>query len=130
MIIYSFRRSAPTAQGLCRRISQARWPCVSQQQQQQQRRRLATRPPPSKPKSDALRILFCGSDAFSCESLKALYAEHQRNKELVESLEVMVLPDKKVGRGLKEVREGAFAKYAEFSLRRTELKSHEVASDH
>lgn len=60
--------------------------------------------------SEPLRILFCGSDAFSCESLKALHREHEANRRLVESLEVMVLPGKKTGRGLKQIREGECAR--------------------
>ncbi|KAF7563430.1 hypothetical protein G7046_g664 [Stylonectria norvegica] len=60
----------------------------------------ATRQP-----SDPLRILFCGSDEFSCASLKVLYEEHTKNKDLVESVDVMVLPPKRVGRGYKNVRQ-------------------------
>ncbi|QUC16055.1 uncharacterized protein UV8b_00296 [Ustilaginoidea virens] len=55
--------------------------------------------------SDPLRILFCGSDAFSCESLRALHREHVRNRALVEALHVMVLPGRRTGRGLKRLRE-------------------------
>jgi hypothetical protein len=62
--------------------------------------------PCQKRTSDPLRILFCGSDAFSCESLKALHREHVANKALIESLEVMVLPGKRTGRGLKQIRQG------------------------
>lgn len=56
--------------------------------------------------SDPLRILFCGSDAFSCESLRALHGEHVRDGRLVEALDVMVLPPKRTGRGFKQIREG------------------------
>lgn len=56
--------------------------------------------------TDPLRILFCGSDEFSCASLKAIYEEKIRNKDLVESLDVMVLPPKRAGRGYKDIREG------------------------
>ncbi|KAK5663019.1 hypothetical protein OQA88_6434 [Cercophora sp. LCS_1] len=45
----------------------------------------STQPKPS----DPLRILFCGSDEFSCESLKALHDEQQRNAELIRSIDVM-----------------------------------------
>ncbi|OTA03652.1 hypothetical protein A9Z42_0040830 [Trichoderma parareesei] len=55
--------------------------------------------------SDPLRILFCGSDAFSCESLRALHREHETNRGLVESLDVMVLPPRRTGRGFKEIKE-------------------------
>ncbi|KAF5535290.1 methionyl-tRNA formyltransferase [Fusarium mexicanum] len=54
---------------------------------------------------DPLRILFCGSDEFSCASLKALHEEHRHNKNLVESLAVMVLPPRRMGRGFKTLRE-------------------------
>lgn len=56
--------------------------------------------------SEPLRILFCGSDEFSCASLKAVYEEHSRNKDLIESLDVMVLPPKRMGRSFKTLREG------------------------
>lgn len=56
--------------------------------------------------SDPLRILFCGSDAFSCESLRALHREHERNAQLIESLDVMVLPPRRTGRGFKDISEG------------------------
>ncbi|KAK1543194.1 formyl transferase [Colletotrichum paranaense] len=55
--------------------------------------------------SDPLRILFCGSDNFSCAALTALTAERKRNPELIESLEVVVRPSKPSGRGMKNVRE-------------------------
>ncbi|KHN99392.1 methionyl-tRNA formyltransferase [Metarhizium album ARSEF 1941] len=55
--------------------------------------------------SDPLRILFCGSDTFSCGSLRALHREHVENRALVEALDVMVLPGRRTGRGLKTVRE-------------------------
>ncbi|KAM0344647.1 hypothetical protein ACHAPU_007242 [Fusarium lateritium] len=55
--------------------------------------------------SDPLRILFCGSDDFSCTSLKAVHEEHSQNKNLIESLDVMVLPPKRMGRGFKTLRE-------------------------
>ncbi|ODA82613.1 hypothetical protein RJ55_01121 [Drechmeria coniospora] len=55
--------------------------------------------------SDPLRILFCGSDTFSCASLRALHSEHAQNSKLVEALEVMVLPPRRTGRGLKQLRE-------------------------
>lgn len=100
MIVYALRRAAPTAQGAYRQVAAA-W-CSSNERC----RSFGTAPPLRKGKSDALRILFCGSDAFSCESLKALHAEHRRNRELVERLEVMVVPPKRVGRGFKQVREG------------------------
>lgn len=57
--------------------------------------------------TDPLRILFCGSDAFSCESLRALHCEHVRDQgALVEALDVMVLPPRRTGRGLRQLWEG------------------------
>ncbi|KAJ6443190.1 methionyl-tRNA formyltransferase [Purpureocillium lavendulum] len=55
--------------------------------------------------SDPLRILFCGSDDFSCASLRALHAEHARDPGLVSALDVMVLPPRRTGRGFKQLRE-------------------------
>ncbi|KAJ0296441.1 hypothetical protein COL5a_009045 [Colletotrichum fioriniae] len=55
--------------------------------------------------SDPLRILFCGSDDFSCAALTALTVEKKRNPALIESLEVVVRPSKLSGRGMKNVRE-------------------------
>ncbi|KAI0146949.1 hypothetical protein GGR57DRAFT_478146 [Xylariaceae sp. FL1272] len=55
--------------------------------------------------SDPLRILFCGSDEFSCASLKAVYDEHVENKDLIERIDVVVRPGKPTGRGRKEIRE-------------------------
>ncbi|TLS24100.1 hypothetical protein PpBr36_08356 [Pyricularia pennisetigena] len=54
--------------------------------------------------SEPLRILFCGSDAFSCESLRAL--DHVRRSEprLVKSIDVVTRPPKRTGRGLKVIR--------------------------
>jgi len=57
---------------------------------------------------DPLRILFCGSDEFSIASLKALYKEHLRNPDRIASIDVVCRPGKKVGRGLKVVREGKY----------------------
>ena len=69
------------------------------------RRRLCTTAVAAK-QSDPLRILFCGSDDFSCESLKALHREHVDNRGLVERLDVMVRPGKMTARGNKVLREG------------------------
>ncbi len=62
--------------------------------------------------SDPLSILFCGSDEFSCKSLGALYDEHKVNPGLIESIAVVTRPDKRTGRGLKQITEG---KRGEFS---------------
>ncbi|KAI0974182.1 formyl transferase [Xylaria arbuscula] len=55
--------------------------------------------------SDPLHILFCGSDEFSCASLEALHAEHVRNPDLIRSIDVVVRPGKRTGRGYKIVRD-------------------------
>ncbi|KAI1639981.1 Formyltransferase [Biscogniauxia mediterranea] len=52
-------------------------------------------------KSEPLNILFCGSDGFSCAMLERLHAEHLHNRELIRSIEVVVRPGKRIGRGLK-----------------------------
>ncbi|KAI1260884.1 formyl transferase [Xylariaceae sp. FL1019] len=55
--------------------------------------------------SDPLRILFCGSDEFSCASLKAVYEEHVVNNNSIERIDVVVRPGKRTGRGRKEIQE-------------------------
>ncbi|KAL3472780.1 formyl transferase [Aspergillus californicus] len=54
---------------------------------------------------DPLRILFCGSDEFSIASLKALHAEHVKRPDRIASIDVLCRPGKRVGRGLKQIRE-------------------------
>ena len=56
---------------------------------------------------EPLRILFCGSDDFSIASLRKLYKEHQQDKDLIASIDVVCRPGKPVGRGRKIIREGA-----------------------
>lgn len=56
--------------------------------------------------SDPLRILFCGSDAFSCESLRALDKVRRSEPQLVKSIDVVTRPPKRTGRGLKVIRHG------------------------
>ncbi|KAF6807498.1 formyl transferase [Colletotrichum sojae] len=63
--------------------------------------------------SDPLRILFCGSDEFSCAALGALEAEKRRNPGLIESLDVVVRPGKLTGRGMKKIREVPLKNLAE-----------------
>ncbi|TDZ31540.1 Methionyl-tRNA formyltransferase [Colletotrichum spinosum] len=67
----------------------------------------------AKAASDPLRILFCGSDEFSCAALNALNAEKKRNPGLIESLDVVVRPGKLAGRGMKKIREVPLKKLAE-----------------
>ncbi|GJP98103.1 methionyl-tRNA formyltransferase [Aspergillus niger] len=54
---------------------------------------------------EPLRILFCGSDDFSIASLKALHEEHVKRPDRIASIDVVCRPGKKVGRGLKQIRE-------------------------
>ena len=56
--------------------------------------------------SDPLNILFCGSDEFSVASLKALHREANREPASITNIDVVCRPDKRVGRGLKAVRQG------------------------
>ncbi|KAI0421339.1 formyl transferase [Xylaria grammica] len=75
-----------------------------------QGRRYSTTP---KEKSDPLHILFCGSDDFSCASLKALYDEHIQNPDLIRSIEVVVRPGKRVGRGHRTIQHPPIRSVAE-----------------
>jgi hypothetical protein len=52
-----------------------------------------------------LRVLFCGSDEFSCASLRALHEEKQSNISIA-SIDVLCRPGKLSGRGMKTVKEG------------------------
>ena len=72
--------------------------------------------------SDPLRILFCGSDNFSIASLKAVHEVYQREPESIASIDVVCRPGKRVGRGLKTVREVPIAQVA----RNLSLSLHEV----
>ena len=65
---------------------------------------------------EPLRILFCGSDFFSIASLRKLYEEHQQDKELIASIDVVCRPAKPVGRGRKTVREGALIPQSSLDL--------------
>ncbi|ORY63000.1 formyl transferase [Pseudomassariella vexata] len=55
-------------------------------------------------KCDPLRILFCGSDEFSCAALEALDTERMRNPFLIQSIDVVVRPGKGTGRGYKVIQ--------------------------
>lgn len=56
--------------------------------------------------SNPLRILFCGTDAFSVASLRALRAEQLRDPDHIRSIDVLVRPAKRTGRGLKVYKPG------------------------
>jgi hypothetical protein len=53
---------------------------------------------------EPLRILFCGSDSFSCTTLQALHQEYQRSSSNIASIDVVCRQGKPCGRGLKSVR--------------------------
>jgi hypothetical protein len=53
-----------------------------------------------------LKILFCGSDHFSATSLKALYALHERRRDIIASIDVLCREDKLSGRGRRTLKEG------------------------
>ncbi|KAI4960066.1 hypothetical protein J4E86_001685 [Alternaria arbusti] len=55
--------------------------------------------------SEPLRILFCGSDAFSIASLRAVADAKRHVPGLIESIDVIHRPAKPTGRGLKTLRE-------------------------
>ncbi len=55
---------------------------------------------------EPLRILFCGSDGFSIASLEALNARRLRKRDFISSIDVVCRPGKRVGRGLKQIRDG------------------------
>ncbi|KAK0739930.1 formyl transferase [Apiosordaria backusii] len=79
-------------------------------------RRSIMRPPSfatySTQRGNPLRILFCGSDEFSCHSLKALHKKHKEDSGLIESIDVLIRPSKPTGRGLKQVTEVPVASVA------------------
>lgn len=52
------------------------------------------------------RILFCGSDQFSVESLKAVNELRRKAPSAASSLDVVVKKGKPAGRGRKSIRDG------------------------
>lgn len=67
-------------------------------------RSVSTESPPTR---EPLSILFFGSDHFSATSLKALHDEHLSNRDLIRSIDVLTLEDRRSGRGMKTIREGS-----------------------
>lgn len=59
--------------------------------------------------AEPLQILYCGSDDFSCANLRALHDEHVKSPGLIESIDVVVRPGKRVGRGNKKTRHREFS---------------------
>ena len=84
--------------------------------------RRSTRCFSSKNFAEPLRILFCGSDEFSITSLKAVHEVHEQDKTVIDSVDVVCRPPKRVGRGLKKIREVAIAEEA----KRLSLPLHEI----
>ncbi|CAB4413455.1 unnamed protein product [Rhizophagus irregularis] len=70
----------------------------------------------------AYQILFFGSDKFSVASLKALINESKNPETFVKSIEVVVPPDKKTGRGYKEITSSQVKIFAQ----EHDLKIHEA----
>ncbi|KAH6655610.1 formyl transferase [Truncatella angustata] len=62
--------------------------------------------------SEPLRILFCGSDEFSVANLRAIYDEHVKNPSLIESIDVVIRPGKRVGRGYKKIQHPPLREFA------------------
>ena len=73
---------------------------------------------------EPLRVLFCGADAFSIYSLRALHKLQQANPEKIASIDVVCRPDKRVGRGLKKVQEGSYIQHIIFATLHTQLHTH------
>lgn len=65
------------------------------------------------PATEPLRILFCGSDEFSCASLRALHKLQADKPKLIRSIDVLVRPGKPAGRGLKRIATGPLFNLAE-----------------
>ncbi|KAI1372003.1 Formyltransferase [Hypoxylon crocopeplum] len=113
------RISAPPV-GVCRRCRQTR-SYSSTGSSTLDKQSIATAPykeeTPAKQKkkktSEPLRILFCGSDHFSCASLEALHREHVQNPALVQSIDVVVRPGKRTGRGYKAIQHPPIRELAE-----------------
>lgn len=63
--------------------------------------------------NEKLRILFCGSDLFSTESLKALHAESRLYNNNIQTIEVVTRTDKRAGRGLKNIKSPAIKPVAQ-----------------
>ncbi|KAK6538903.1 Methionyl-tRNA formyltransferase [Orbilia ellipsospora] len=65
--------------------------------------------------SNRLKILFCGSDNFSAESLTALQnLKDEHAGQIIESIDVLIKKEKPSGRGLKKRRQNPCQKVAEF----------------
>ena len=54
---------------------------------------------------EPLRILYCGSDDFSVESLRKLAEAHREDTSFIESIDVVCKTAKPHGRGLSQLYE-------------------------
>lgn len=90
------------------------------------RRRLGVRLSSASAKQhEPLRVLFCGADAFSIYSLRALHKLQQAHPGKIASIDVVCRPDKRVGRGLKKIQEGWYSQrymYGKSSITNTSPK--------
>ncbi|KAI1140592.1 Formyltransferase [Hypoxylon sp. FL0543] len=102
-------RSPPAPSSLCRRC-QAR--CYSKGSYERGEVMAEIKAAKTEKPSDPLRILFCGSDEFSCESLRALHKDMMRLR-LIDSIDVVVRPGKRTGRGYKEIKHPPLRELAE-----------------
>ncbi|KAI1416339.1 Formyltransferase [Hypoxylon sp. FL1857] len=100
------RRSPPALSGLCRQCQMRSYSITTTSQETVAKER-------KRKESEPLRILFCGSDEFSCASLEALHQEHVRNPKLIQSIDVVVRPGKRTGRGYKVVKHPPIRELAE-----------------
>ncbi|EXJ77716.1 hypothetical protein A1O3_09945 [Capronia epimyces CBS 606.96] len=91
-------RSLPAWASACTRAGQYRGPARAYSSQP--RHDFSAKKDPG----DPLRILFCGSDAFSTASLRALHAYSQSSESNILSIDVVTKTDKRTGRGLKIVK--------------------------
>jgi hypothetical protein len=65
---------------------------------------------------EPLRILYCGSDAFSCASLAALHEESQGRSSNIASIDVVCREGKPYGRGLTAIRHRTYSRQLKFLI--------------
>lgn len=62
---------------------------------------------------EPLRILYCGSDDFSVQSLRRLTEAHEKELDFIQSIDVVTKTPKRFGRGLKAIYQSPLGTYAE-----------------
>ncbi|PSR97632.1 formyl transferase, partial [Coniella lustricola] len=122
-MLLSTLRHASAGKTSSQRLSFTRWPCqtcanthyklIGQTRHQSSSSSSSSSPATTRTRSEPLRILFCGSDNFSCASLSALHNLHKANPSLIESIDVLVRPGKPAGRGLTRIAVGPLYHLAE-----------------